>query len=102
MNEHRESLSTDGPMQKPKTLQVRMLVGKYEHDTLPVIAGCIDSGLWEVEPQEDTDARFAAMKRVFDDHDLPYEWREVTVTLDAGKLLEHFAGPVLDGEVERP
>jgi hypothetical protein len=86
----------------PRRIQVRMLIGLGEDDTLPLAAGCIDTGLWDVSPPEETDAQFAAMKRPLEGSGYGYEWREVTVTLNAEELLKHFSGPVLDGAISTP
>jgi hypothetical protein len=90
-----------------KPTRVRMLIGVYRSDAedhpamvRPLVAGCVDEGVWEIEPQEDTDGRwrqFCAEYKSGDNDD--YLWREIVVELDTAFLRHLLIAPTLKGVI---
>ncbi|WCB94452.1 hypothetical protein DSM104299_03189 [Baekduia alba] len=90
-------------------MRVLMLVGVYREDwarnpanTMPLIAGVVDGGTWEVEGEEDTERRWAQCKETYDPMGGGYEWREVWVNLEEQPLREHFQIGTVPATVEPP
>lgn len=86
-----------------------ILVGVYINDwqddrfratVIPVIAGITDGTVWDMETDDETQARWAKCKEAFDPGGGSYEWREVWITLDEDGLRAPFEVPEIKAQIE--